>query len=584
MLAGFVNKNGYESDALEVFEGMRASGVGIDEFTVTTMFNVVAKQGLPSLGAQLHSCIIKSGNVSSGFVVSSLIDMYSKCGCFREACQVFDDGKFELDVISKNAMVAACCRKGDLDLAWSIFQIYPELNDTVSWNTLISGFEQNSYHDESLKLFSRMVDNGARLNEHTFASALSACSGLRDAKLGKEVHARVFKEDGFTPNQYISSSIVDMYCKCGNMEYAELANATSGMEKNRFSITSMILGYSSSGNMVKAQELFDSLMEKNSVVWTALFSGYVKSQQCPAVLMLFKELLGQEAPVLDPLILITVLGACAILASLDHGKQIHAFSLRMGIKMDKKLSTAIMDMYSKCGNLAYAERTFRNVMSRDTVLYNVMLSGYAHHGNIDVAVSLLQEMLGRDLKPDAATFIALLSACRHAGSVELGEKLFQSMETDYNILPEIDHYSCMIDLYGRANQLEKAMTFVKTIPVKPDGIIWGALLNACKLNGNKALAREVEKILLRIEGDDGSRYVQLANAYAAEGDWEETGRIRKKMKGKEVKKLVGCSWIYVENQVGTFTSGNASHASEAIYSMLDCLIAGIDHVSEPEPT
>ncbi|KAK8564231.1 hypothetical protein V6N13_005539 [Hibiscus sabdariffa] len=119
------------------------------------------------------------------------------------------------------------------------------------------------------------------------------------------------------------------------------------------------------------------------------------------------------------------------------------------------------------------------------------------------------------------------------------------MKEVYNILPENDHYACMIDLYGRANRLDKALAFMKTIPIEHDATIMGAFLNACRVNKNVELAREAEEILLRIEGDNGSRYVQLANIYAADGNWAEIRRIRKEMRGK-VKKFAGCSWVFVE--------------------------------------
>ncbi|GMH16247.1 hypothetical protein Nepgr_018088 [Nepenthes gracilis] len=580
MLSGYVNIDGYEVNALRLFVEMQYSRpvIGIDEFTITTMLNLVAKLAVPSLGMQLHSYMVKSGSVSSGFSVSSLIDMYSKCGFFQETCQLFGEGHGELDLASKNAMVAACCREGEVELGLNVFWLEPELNDTVSWNTMISGFERNGFFKDSLKLFVYMVEKRVRINEHTFSSVLSACSGMRSVKLGKEVHARVLKE-GFNTNPYITSGIVDVYCKCGYMEYAELANAVFGSE-NTFSVTSLILGYSYTGNMAKARWLFDSLAEKNSVVWTALFSGYMKSRQCEEVFMLLKELVVKETYVLDALILISVLGACAIRSSLDPGKEIHSYILRTGIEMDKKLMSSIIDMYSKCGNITYAERIFKEVMKRDKVLYNVMIAGYAHHGHEDEAINAFNEMLGRDVRPDAATFVALMSACRHVGSVELGEKFLHSMTIDHDLTPETDHYACMVDLYGRANQLEKAVLLMRNIPIEPDPVIWGAFLNACKINGNMGLAREAEDNLLRIEGDTGARYIQLANVYAAEGNWNEMRRVMEKMKRKNVKKLAGCSWVYTENGVSVFTSGDTSHArSESIYSTLACLTTEIDHIA-----
>ncbi|XP_021728867.1 putative pentatricopeptide repeat-containing protein At3g18840 [Chenopodium quinoa] len=589
MLSGYVNaddKPEHESSdqALRLFVEMQSSqvnggsGRNIDEFTITTMLNLVAKLSFASLGMQLHSYMVKSGNDHSGFSCSSLIDMYSKCGCFQEAIRVFNDCRGGLDSVSKNAIVAACCRENKLDLALDIFWHEAELNDTISWNTIISGFVQNDLHEKALRLFICMMENGIRLNNHTFASILGACSGTRSLNLGKEVHAHVLKA-GFIENSFISSGIVDVYCKCGNMDYAKSAYTAFSMG-NAFSITSMIVGYSSIGNMVEARRLFDTLREKNSIVWTALFSGYVKSHCCEAALELLSEFLAKEVNIPDVLILMTLLGACAIQASLHPGKQIHSYILRIGMKLDNKLQSSMIDMYSKCGHITSAERIFSGVKEKDSVLYNVMIAGYANHGQESEAIKLFKEMCERNIRPNAATFVALLSTCRHAGLVESGEKHFDAMERDYGIQREVDHYACMIDLYGRAHKLDKAAALMEEIPFEPDAVLLGAFLNACRISGNLNLARETEEKLLRIEGENGSRYVQLANVYASEGDWDEVGRIRKKMKGKVIKKLVGCSWIHLEKGVTVFTSGDTSHLkSDAIYSLLACLVAEINHLA-----
>ncbi|KAL2940892.1 hypothetical protein RDABS01_029242 [Bienertia sinuspersici] len=517
MLAGYVNADDgheHETSALRLFVEMQSSqtsGGSIDDFTITTMLNLVARLSFVSLGLQLHSYMVKSGNDSSRYSNSSLIDMYSKCGYFQEAIRVFRDCRGGLDSVSKNAVVAACCRESELELALDIFWHETELNDTVSWNTVISGFVQNGLHEKALRLFVCMMETGIMLNNHTLASVLGACSDKRNLRLGKEVHAHVLKA-GSIENSFISSGVVDVYSKCGNMDYANFAYTTY-CNGNAFAITSLIVAYSSMGNMVEARRLFDTLHEKNPVVWTSLFSGYVKSQRCEAAFELLTELLAKEANIPDVLILMTLLCACAIQASLHPGKQIHAYLLRSGMRVDGKVLSAMIDMYSKCGHITYAERIFSCIKERDPVLYNVLIAGYAHHGQESEAVKLFEDMCKNDIRPNAATFVALLSTCRHAGLVELGEKYFYAMERDYGIQPEVDHYACMIDLYGRAHHLDK------------------------RSRGEA----------LKIEGESGSRYVQLANVYASERNWDEVVRIRKKMKGKEVKKLAGCSWINVEN-------------------------------------
>lgn len=586
VISGYARNDGYESDAIELFIQMQfdENGARIDEFTLTTMLNLLAKLRVFRYGVQVHSFMVKSGNDRSGFALSSLIDMYSKCGSFWDAFRVVNGrgGQGMVDSVVKNALVAACCRDSKLEIAREIFWSDPELNDDVSWNTMISGCAQNGREEEAVELFKCMAREGYRWNEHTFASLLAACSALKSLKLGKEVHAWVLK-DGICLNPFISSGIVDIYSKCGDMRSAENVLGTIGMS-NMFAITSIIVGYSARGDMEEARKLFDSVAERNFVMWTAIISGYVKLQKCEDAFALFREYASEETTVPDDVILVSMLGACAIQAGVDPGKQIHAYMLRIGITMDEKAISALIDMYSKCGFILYAQRLFKRVAIRDTIMYNIMIAACAHHGFDDEAIHLFEEMVGQGLHPDGVTFIALLSACRHGGLVEAGEKYFLSMSKDYAIPPEIDHYACMVDLYGRANQLEKAVAFMEKMPIEPDSIILSAFLTACRANKNVELARMAEDKLLEIEGDNGSRYFQLASVYASGGKWDEKGRMMRTMRGKEVKKVAGCSWIQLGSGVHSFTSGDRSHSdAEAIYSTLGFLINELyDKVSRDE--
>nr|GMC78367.1 putative pentatricopeptide repeat-containing protein At3g18840 [Ipomoea batatas] len=566
MLSGYVNCNGHENQAVEVFVAMQyeSGKARIDEFTLTSMLGLTVKLGVLSYGKQLHSYMLKTGNDISSFSVSSLIDMYSKCGSFQDAWRVGSVCDCQaVDLVSKNALVAACLREGQLEMARKIFWSNPELNDAISWNTMISGYAHNGYEKEAIQLFKLMAEEGRSWNEHSYASVLTACASLKNLKLGKETHAWVLKK-GAVLNPFISSGIVDVYCKCGNMKYSESVHETIEGQ-NPFSVTSLIVGYSAEANMLAARRLFDSLAEKNPVVWTAIMSGYLKSQQSEEVFQLFKEHREKDVRVVpDVLILVSLLGACAMHATLDPGKQTHAYLLRTGTMMDEKLANALVDMYSKCGSISYAENIFQQFESKDSILYNTMIAGYAHHGYENETLLLFREMKDRGFQPDAVTFLAILSTCRHRGLIKIGEEFFYSMTKDYNIAPDIDHYSCMIDLYGRGNQLEKAVDIMEKIPSEPDAVVLGAFVNACKMNGNAELAKTAEEALLRIEGENGARYVQFASIYASDGKWSEMGRIMKMMRGKDVKKLVGCSWVHVGNKIVYTLGGVARNIAECM--------------------
>ncbi|KAJ0264421.1 putative pentatricopeptide repeat-containing protein [Hirschfeldia incana] len=317
--------------------------IWIDDFTLTTMLKLSAKLSNAFYGEQLHCVMVKTGHDASKFAVSSLVHMYSKCGKFKEVCKVFDGSCVEfIDGVAKNAMIAAYCREGDVKRALSIFLRNPELNGTVSWNTLIWGYAQNGFEEEALKMAVRMEKSGLKWDEHTTAAVLNVASSLKSLKMGKEVHGRVVK-NGSHSNEFISCGIVDVYCKCGDMKYAESVHLLYGFD-NLYSTSSMIVGYSSQGKMVEARRLFDSLSDKNLVLWTAMFLGYLKVCQPDSVLELAREFIGKETKVTDSLVMVSILGACSFQASVQPGKEIHGHSFRTGTLMDKKLVTAFVDI------------------------------------------------------------------------------------------------------------------------------------------------------------------------------------------------------------------------------------------------
>ncbi|KAL0283595.1 UNVERIFIED_CONTAM: putative pentatricopeptide repeat-containing protein [Sesamum radiatum] len=160
--------------------------------------------------------------------------------------------------------------------------------------------------------------------------------------------------------------------------------------------------------MSEARRLFDSSPQKNFVMSTAIISSYVKLKQCEDAFVLSREYAAQEATVPDSVILVSLLGACSIQTSVNPGKQIHAYILRTGITMNEKANSALIDMYSKCGFILYAQKLFRRVSIRDTIIYNVMMASCAHHGYEDEAIHLFEEMIGQGLQPDGVTFIPLL--------------------------------------------------------------------------------------------------------------------------------------------------------------------------------
>jgi pentatricopeptide repeat protein len=187
-------------------------------------------------------------------------------------------------------------------------------------------------------------------------------------------------------------------------------------------------------------------------------------------------------------------------------------------------------------------------------------------------LDLFNEMKNEGFKPNDVTFIGVLAACSHVGLVEEGLSYFNSMSNEYGIHARPDHYACVVDILGRAGQLDRARRFVEDMSITADAMVWRTLLSACKVHKNIEIGELAAKHLLELEPHDSASYVLLSNAYAVTGKWSNRDQVRKMMKDRGVKKEPGRSWIEVKKKVHAFFVGDRSHPlADEIYNFLEDL-------------
>ncbi|XP_058103243.1 pentatricopeptide repeat-containing protein At3g22150, chloroplastic-like [Magnolia sinica] len=258
------------------------------------------------------------------------------------------------------------------------------------------------------------------------------------------------------------------------------------------------------------------------------------------------------------------------------GKQLHGFAVRHFLDGNVFVGTALVDMYSKCGVIDYAERVFNRIPERNSVTYTTMISGYGQHGLAERALSLFYAMPKTGMKPDTVTFIAVLSACSYAGLVDEGLRIFESMEKEYGIPATPEHYCCIVDMLGRAGRVADAYEYVSEMGDDGNLVgVWGSLLGACRIHGEFELGKLVAERLIEMESgkDVGGYHVLLSNIYAEEGNWENVDRVRKGMREKGLWKEAGRSWIQVGGIVHYFMSRDQMHPQrDEIYTMLEELV------------
>ncbi|XP_010922662.1 putative pentatricopeptide repeat-containing protein At3g08820 [Elaeis guineensis] len=442
---------------------------------------------------------------------------------------------FELDVFVKTSLLCLYAKCGLLDEAQRLFDEMPVRN-VVSWTAIISGYMGEGRLVEALDMFRRSLEMDLRPDSFTLVRVLTACSQLGDLKTGEWIHQYI-EDKGMEKNVFVATSLVDMYTKCGSMD--------------------------------KARAVFDGMVEKDVVSWSAMIGGYSSSGLPQEALELFFQMQAVNVRP-DCFTMVGVLSACARLGALELGQQVSR-QMDMNVFLSNPvLGTALIDMYAKCGSTAQAWTVFKRMMEKDVIVWNAMITGLAMTGHGKVSFGLFAQIEKMGVQPDGNTFIGILCSCTHTGLVEDGRKYFYSMNRVYNLTPRIEHYGCMVDLLGRAGLLEEAHRLIKEMPMEANAVVWGALLGGCRIHRNTQLAELVLKQLIELEPRNSGNYVLLSNIYATSGKWEDAAKLRLVMKEKGIQKTPGRSWIELKGVVHEFHVGDKSHPlSKQIYSKLD---------------
>lgn len=460
---------------------------------------------------------------------------------------------------------------GAIDYAHQVF-VHISEPDTFIYNTIIRGSAQSFKPLCAITLYSQMESRPVKPDTFTFPFVLKACTKLSWVKTGFGIHGKVVRF-GFGSNRFMRNTLIYFHANCGDLSIAsklfddyakrdvvpwsaltagyarrgELVAARNLFDempmKDLFSWNVMITAYAKQGEMENASKLFDEVPERDVVTWNAMISGYVLCGSNEKALEMFEKMrmLGERP---DEVTMLGLLSACANLGDLDVGQKIHSSILEMASgHIGILLRNALIDMYAKCGSIQSALEVFRWMKHKDVSTWNSIIGGLAFHGHAMESIHLFKKMLRLKVRPNEITFVGVLIACSHAGKVEEGHQYFNLMINEYNIIPNIKHYGCMVDILGRSGLLGEAFKFIESMEIKPNAIVWRTLLGACKIHGNVELGRLANEQLLGMRRDESGDYVLLSNMYASQGEWDGAEKVRKLMDDSGVRKEPACSLI-----------------------------------------
>ncbi|KAL4378746.1 hypothetical protein GQ457_02G004490 [Hibiscus cannabinus] len=523
------------SSARKVFD--KLSNRGIDSWNAIII--AYSRKKIPKEVLGFYHQMVVEGTKpdSSTFTMAikacvSLMDLEMGEEIWRKAV----DFGYQNDVFVASSVLNLYVKCGKMDDAMAVFNKIPR-RDLVCWTTMVTGFVQSGRTNEAIDFYRKMQMEGMEGDGVVMLGLIQASINLGDSKLGLAIHGYMLRKCLFM-DVVVQTSILDMYAKNGYLEYAS--------------------------------RVFEKMPSKNDISWGALISGFAQNGFARNALELLVEMQGCGFKP-DLVSLVGALMACSQCGLLKLGKSIHGCITRR-LDLEQVSGTAMIDMYAKCGSLSYARAVFDRIVSRDIISWNAMIASYGIHGHGKEALSLFHQMTNMSLKPDHATFAALLSALSHSRLVNEGRDWFNLMVNEYKIQPTEKHYACMVDLLARAGLVEDAYKLIGSMNNEPGAAVWVALLSGCCNHGKLSIGEVAAKKVLELNPDDLGIHALVSNFFAKGNMWDEVAAVRKLMKDSGKKKVPGYSVLDVNGKLHAFLMGDKSHHEyKAIASALDKL-------------
>lgn len=581
MILGYARSENWV-ETFDLFQSMKIENFGPNHITFMGLILACGRAEDLLNGKSIHGHLISAGLLRDVQVGTSIVDMYAKCGRVDSACAIFKEDLCERSLVSWNALIIGCSQNGydheavelfhqmlqepninpdsitvanlvpacaslgelqriqlihgfiikkgfescddvvlgtamvdaygkclDIEAAWFLFSCIKRPN-TATWNAMISGYNKNCQPCQGVQLFPRLLQGEVLPDSVTLVTVLQSCGEIGSVKQSMLVHGYCVSS-GFDSYITVVNAIIDMYMQCGCMESSQI--------------------------------LFKSVAVRNTVTWNTMLCGSVKIGYFVFALRLFRQMLLENQHRPDEVTMIPLIQVTAF--SAGNGEMVHCFVLKVGLNLNTLVANSLIDAYAKNGSIDNARLLFEQMgQLRDQSSWNVMIAGFGMNGQGEEACSLVSQMEEDGFQPNSITFISLLSSCSHCGMLDKGHEIFGLMTEKYGIQPSVEHYTCVIDMFGRAGRLEEAYQLIESMPEGLDcDIVWGALLNACKMSMNVELGMVAGEHLSRLAPENCGYHTLLSNVYASAGRWDDAAKVRRMIEDRKLIKKPGLSVV-----------------------------------------
>lgn len=611
MISSFVQTQQWR-DALGLYGKMIEAGVPPNEFTFVKLLAASRFLGV-NFGKLLHAHVIIWGVRLNLVLKTAIVDLYSKWQMMEDAIRVSnltpesdvllwtsvisgftDNLRFreafsafqEMQIsgikptnFTYSSILNACSSAQSLDLGRQIhgrvigagleddvsvgnslvdmymkcsqviengWRVFTEINspNVISWTSLIAGLVDHGFVQDSFESFVEMRAAGVQPNSFTVTSILRGCSETRSLWQTLILHGYIIKTKA-DDEIAVANALVDAYAALGIVN--------------------------------DAWQVISKMNQRDAITYTSLATRTNQMGDSEMALNIINHMYNDDVK-MDAFSLTSFFSASSSFGTFETGKQLHSHSIKSGLSTWISVLNGLVGFYGKSGDVHNAHRAFKEITEPNVVSWNGLISGLASNGYISSALSTFDDMRLAGTKPDSVTFLRVLSACSHGKLVNLGLEYFQCMRERYDILPQFDHYVCLVDLLSRGGQLEEAIGVVEKMPFRPDALIYKTLLSACRVHKNLSLGEDIARRGLEINPSDPVFYTLLANLYDESGQAKLGEMTRQLMKERGLRKNPGWSWVEIKSKMHFFASGDSSSQEiNEIHQQIEQLINEFKH-------
>ncbi|KAC9845606.1 hypothetical protein E3N88_45183 [Mikania micrantha] len=359
-------------------EMLHLSGQSPNPVTFVSLLSACSDIKNLKSGLQIHGFLVKVGLVLDLIAGTALLDMYSKCGYWHWAYDVFKELCNIRSLITWNSMISGMMLNGESENAIDLFMMIESNSlkpDSATWNIMINGLSNLGKPDEAFLFFRRMQSTGEPASMKSLTSLLSACASISSLTSGKQIHGYVIRTN-MNQDVFVASAIINMYMKCGRSSCAFL--------------------------------VFDQfeIKPKDPVIWNTMISGYGRNGETEAAFDMF-EWMQKDSVKPNSSTFKCILSVCSHTGKLEKCLEVLGLMKCYNVVPTSEHYACLVDIMGRSGNIEEARGLLSTNLEVSGSILDSLIGACNFHSDVPTGEEMARKLA--DLDPENTTPFVILS-------------------------------------------------------------------------------------------------------------------------------------------------------------------------------